>query len=431
MSSRDLRLRVLATAVFVVALALIVVTARLWPIAPSLEVVALVVAAMLSETLAVEFSSFNFSVTYAVWAAATILLGPLAGGLTSGISSLPAAPMAKEKRVVRAVFNFGQLTLTGLCAGWVYVLSGGRTLLHSPLVAAEVPRTILPVVLLAITAFIVNSTLVSLPISIQSGSRVRDVWKAAAVWTIPTEAANTVLALALAQVVASEGVVGLALFIVPLMIARQFYERYVLLRRAYADTVRSLVAMVEAQDKYTRGHSERVAAYSVGIARRLGLAERRVERIELAALLHDLGKVGISKTILQKRSRLSDAEFEVIKAHPSIGAKIIEEVPFLSDLAAFVSSHHERIDGTGYGSQLKGDEIPMEARVLGVADAFDAMTSSRPYREAMGTDYTICELRRCAGRQFDCEVVETFVSALSAGDFPDAPLWDEVPDEAV
>lgn len=416
MTSRDLRLPVLAACTFAAAAAVVFLTLSVWPVAVSSLLIALVLAAMLSEWLAVEFSSVHVSITYAVCAAAIILLGPSAGAIVGGISAIPPVFLERDRPIVKHIFNVGQLTLTGAAAGWAYVELGGRMIAGSPLAGSEMPSVILAVAALAIATFAVNTTLMATAVTIVTGGPFLSIWKSTFMWTIPGEGALTVLALALAQVVASEGSIGLILFFVPLMIARQFYERYVRLRRAYADTVRSLVAVIEAKDAYTRGHSERVAVLAVETARRIGFTEQRLERLELAALLHDLGKVGISRSIISKPSRLSDEEFEVIKSHPRLGADIVESVPFLADLVPYIAAHHERVDGSGYGAQLMGEQIPLEGRVLSVADAYDAMTSSRPYRRAMVRDEAVAELRRCAGSQFDADVVEVFVEGLESAD---------------
>lgn len=426
----DLRLRLYAVAVFCCGITGVAVSLGAMPVVVTPSGVALVVVAMLADALTVQLSSVSVSMTHPVLAASCMLLGPTTGGIVAAMSALPSAFAVKEKPIVRALVNTGQLAVSYTLAGWMYLWAGGRLLSGAAFAANEIPHVLLPLVLLAVTAFTVNTTLVGIAVSLNTGIPFVTVWKSSFSWTIPTQAALTVLALALAQVVASEEVVGLALFVIPLMIARQFYERYVTLKRTYAGTVRSLVAVIEAKDAYTRGHSERVASYSVDIAKRLGFSDERVERVELAALLHDLGKVGISRTILLKKSRLSDEEFGVIKTHPDIGASIIQEVPFLSDLVPFIAGHHERYDGSGYGCHLQGEQIPMEARVLGVADAFDAMTSSRPYRPAMSVEETLRELRRCAGGQFDQVIVETFVEALTSGAFADV-IPKAVVDEAV
>ncbi|HEY3317405.1 MAG TPA: HD-GYP domain-containing protein [Coriobacteriia bacterium] len=431
MSREVLRLRLFAGLTLLSAVAALSATLAVQRPAPSPLLIALVLVAAFSEVLPVQLASMTVSITTAVCAAATILLGPAAGGLVTGVSAVPASLMVKEQPILRGSFNVGQLTLAALAGGWVYTLAGGRPLGAAPLTGPQMPGMMLPLAGLAVGAFLINTTFVGAFIAIRSETPFLTVWKSSFVWTVPAQAALAVLALALAQVVASEGIVGLALFVVPLMIARQFYERYMLLKRTYADTVRSLVAVIEAKDLYTKGHSERVAAYSVDIARRLGLGNQKIERIELAALLHDLGKVGISRSILLKSSPLTDEELSAIKMHPEIGARIIENVPFLADLVPLISAHHERIDGTGYGSQLAGEAIPIEARILGVADAFDAMTSSRPYRAAMSREDTVFELTHCAGEQFDRVIVETFIESLADGNFGDSPPGWKITDEAV
>ncbi|MCL4499192.1 MAG: HD-GYP domain-containing protein, partial [Chloroflexi bacterium] len=161
-----------------------------------------------------------------------------------------------------------------------------------------------------------------------------------------------------------------------------------------------------------RGHSERVADYAEKIARGLKFSEEMVEMVRYAALLHDVGKIGVSRKILNKPSRLSRSEYEVIQEHPRIGAKIIEEVDFLQGPLTAVLHHHEHVDGSGYASGLKGDEIPLIAKILTVADSFDAMTSVRPYRDAMSIENACRELRRCTGTQFDKVAVEAFIGAL-------------------
>jgi putative nucleotidyltransferase with HDIG domain len=168
------------------------------------------------------------------------------------------------------------------------------------------------------------------------------------------------------------------------------------------------------RDVYTRGHSERVAEYAAAIAGSMGLSEESIERIRLAAQLHDLGKVGLSDSVLCKAGRLTTDEYTEVQHHPQTGAEIVERVPALAELAPIVRHHHERYDGTGYGDGLSGEDIPLESRILAVADSFDAMTSSRAYREALSSSAAFEEILACQGSQFDPGIVMHLRAAIAA-----------------
>ncbi len=183
----------------------------------------------------------------------------------------------------------------------------------------------------------------------------------------------------------------------------------------FVEGVQVLVEALEAKDAYTRGHSARVSAYSGRIAAELGIAPSEVQVIELAAELHDVGKIGVREAVLLKPARLDVDEYDHLMQHMSIGARILgpllKNAPQVIDV---VRSHHERYDGTGRPDELAGEDIPLLARVVSTADAFDAMTSARPYRTAMPVESALAELDRCAGSQFDPAVVDAFYRA-----FPD------------
>ena len=183
-------------------------------------------------------------------------------------------------------------------------------------------------------------------------------------------------------------------------------------RSAYVGTIRALAMTLDARDPYTAGHSERVSALSVAVGRHLGLSEDDVEVLRLGALLHDIGKVGVPDEVLRKPGGLTAEEFEAIKLHPTLGARILRSVPFLAPHIPIVELHHERPDGSGYPHQFRGEEIPLLARIVHVTDAFDAMTSARAYRGARSTAEALRELWRCAGAEFDAEVVQALAGAL-------------------
>jgi putative nucleotidyltransferase with HDIG domain len=184
------------------------------------------------------------------------------------------------------------------------------------------------------------------------------------------------------------------------------------LQVTYVATLKTMISVIEAKDRYTKGHTERVAAYAMAIANRLDLPEELLRRIMFGALLHDIGKLGINESILHKEGRLDDSEWQLLKAHPEIGAGIVEKMEFLSGVAEIVRHHHESWDGRGYPAGLLSDEIPLGARIVTVADAFDAMTTDRSYRRALSVEQAIQRLEAGAGTQFDPRLVRALVQHL-------------------
>jgi len=184
----------------------------------------------------------------------------------------------------------------------------------------------------------------------------------------------------------------------------------------FINSVRMLAAAIDAKDPYTRGHSERVARYSIGIAKNLGLSDKEVRNLRISALLHDVGKIGIDDRILRKPGALSDDEFEVMKQHPAKGAAIMGGVAQLIDIIPGMKYHHEKWSGGGYPDNLEGEQIPMQARIVSIADTFDAMTTNRPYQKAMELGYVVDKIKSFAGTRFDPRVVEAFVQAVKRGD---------------
>jgi HD-GYP domain-containing protein (c-di-GMP phosphodiesterase class II) len=172
----------------------------------------------------------------------------------------------------------------------------------------------------------------------------------------------------------------------------------------------SLTSAVDAKDAYTCGHSERVALLSRHLAQEIKLSEHGVERIYMAGLLHDVGKIGVPEAVLQKTGKLTNEEFELMKKHPEIGARILHDIKQIEDIIPGVLHHHERYDGKGYPANLSGQGIPLMGRIICLADCFDAMTSNRTYRRALPLEVALTEIRRCSGTQFDPELAEAFLS---------------------
>jgi response regulator RpfG family c-di-GMP phosphodiesterase len=182
------------------------------------------------------------------------------------------------------------------------------------------------------------------------------------------------------------------------------------------DSIRALAAAIDAKNPYTRGHSERVSQYSVAIARHYGMDSTEIKRLEISALLHDVGKIGIEDAILTKPDALTESEFAQMRSHPLKGAAIVSPMKRLRDVLPGIRSHHENWSGGGYPDGLVGEEIPLIARVIACADVFDAMTTHRPYQRAMSLDFVLAKMRDLGGKRLDPKVVDSFFSALRAGD---------------
>jgi len=185
---------------------------------------------------------------------------------------------------------------------------------------------------------------------------------------------------------------------------------------ALFECFRAIISTLEEKDSYTHGHSIRVSEYAVMIAQELNLCDKEVREVELCALFHDIGKIGVPDNVLLKPARLTRAEFEIMKSHPLRSARILEKISSLANLIPGIKYHHERFDGLGYPDGLAGTGIPLFARIILIADTYDAMTSTRPYRLALDKEIAFTELRNCSGSQFDPVLVEHFIAAMRKQD---------------
>ena len=187
------------------------------------------------------------------------------------------------------------------------------------------------------------------------------------------------------------------------------------LEETTVNTIGALAAAMEAKDRYSRGHTERVAQYSVRLARALELPATEVEAIQRGAMLHDIGKIGVLDEILNKPGLLNDEEMRVVQQHPLIGAEIVRSLTFLTTAQDIVRHHHERVDGRGYPDGIRGESFALGARIVAVADSFDAMTTDRPYRPAMTVEQTLAIMTGNSGTQYDTAVVEALITEIGAG----------------
>lgn len=276
---------------------------------------------------------------------------------------------------------------------------------------------LLNIFIFAFLYLLLNTLIIGLIVTLSLGGKLIDILYYLSVKEfLPNYLILTILGILMAFVFQKTGIPGLLLLFMPLLVARYVFKLYSELRKSYLATIKALIKALEAKDPYTKGHSERVAELAVEIAKEMGLNADQIDIIRHMALLHDVGKIGILDTVLNKKGTLDPEEKELIQEHPVLGAKIVEEIPFLKQYAGMVRHHHERFDGTGYPDKVSGEKIPLGARIIAVADTYDAMTSDRPYRAALTKEQAISELERNAGQQHDPKVVKALLKVLERFD---------------
>jgi len=335
-----------------------------------------------------------------------IIYGPLFAICVTFIGEILGDIFNKKTIWYKTLFNASQYALSAGVAGIVYQGLGGVVGL------VNISNYIIPAAICAISYFLINSSLFMIVISLAEGVSILSVWKNRIRGIIATYIALAPIGFVMALVYTSIGVWGIILFFFPLILARRSFELYTKMRKVYLDTIRALAAAIDAKDPYTKGHSERVAQIAVLLAQELDLSDRDIENIEYTALLHDIGKIGIDDRILGKSSKLSNEEFKKIKEHPIVGAKIIEPIDFLKNSYKIIYHHHEKYNGGGYPDGLKEKDIPLCARIIGVADAYDAMGSDRPYRKKLSKEKILKEFTEQSGKQFDPQIVNALMLIL-------------------
>jgi putative nucleotidyltransferase with HDIG domain len=327
---------------------------------------------------------------------AVATLAPSWATVVAVASSVVLVEVVTQRTPLKAVFNVAQHSLATALGIIAYRSLGGASAL------ADKEPSIAPLIALFLVFTAVNTSAVSAAIAISEGKRIVGVWKANTLGTVAYDVLALPFVYVFAQIYAHFGLAGAAALAAFIVGARQLYTVNWELQKTNQELLELMVAAIEARDPYTSGHSRRVARLSVIIAQALGLTGRTVERVRVAALLHDVGKIHeIFAPILSKPGKLTAEERAIIETHPIKSAELVENVSQLRDVVSPVRHHHENWDGSGYPDGLRGNDIPLAARIIMFADTIDAMTSDRPYRSALGREQVTAELLKMRGRQFD------------------------------
>jgi putative nucleotidyltransferase with HDIG domain len=392
----------LAIALFIYLASSLSLTTDMWWV-----LIFFIILSTIAEFMPVELPvGGNVTIGFPIDFVVILVYGPATAIIVTSFSAFIGEIVEGKTRWYKIVFNMAQYTLSAGIAGMVYQGLGGVV------GAVNLTNYIVPAAICAIIYFLINSNLFMIVVSLSEEVSILSVWKKRIKGTIATYIALAPMGFVMAMVYVSIGIWGIILFFFPLFLARRSFELYTKMRKIYLETIRALAAAIDAKDPYTKGHSERVAQIAVLLAQELDLSDRDSENIEYTALLHDIGKIGIDDRILGKSSKLSNEEFKKIKEHPIVGAKIIEPVDFLKNSYKTIYHHHEKYNGGGYPDGLKEKDIPLCARIIAVADAYDAMGSDRPYRKKLSKEKILKEFIEQSGKQFDPQIVNALMLIL-------------------
>src|SRR4249920_1809632 len=367
------------------------------------------VASALKVSLPLATSGSTMSISYAVDFAALLLLGADETMVVAATSAWSQCTFRTQSRaaIYRTLFSMASLVLTVKAAGLAYAWLGGLPP-DQMLLLAAIPKA-----------------LIGAAIGLSTKQGMFRVWNENFLWSAPSYFVGALAAAAAAWVIQRGGYWTALLTSMPVYLLYRTYKVYLgrvqdeqrhvqEVSDLHLATIEALALAIDAKDQTAQSHIRRVQVYAAGIARALGMAQHEIQGVKTAALLHDIGKLAVPEHILSKPGPLTQEEFQKIRIHPQVGAEIISGVPFPYPVAPLILSHHERWDGKGYPAGLKGEDIPLGARILSVVDYFDALMSERPYHRAMGLEAAMGLLRQEAGKGLDPSVVTKFIELLPA-----------------
>lgn len=349
------------------------------------------------------------SVTQAAWVAALSVLGTYSrvkGGKSLTIFNIP---------VSATLFNAANYELSLLAGFAVYRALGGYTLTRGvsfSTVLREINGIALPLIAAVLAFVVANAIIVSIFVSLRFRENILKVWFSNLTQMVTTLFFVGFMGVIITAIFVAYGWFLVLVLFVPFLLARYVFSMYKDLQENYLQTITSFSTAIETKDPYTNGHSRRVEFYSGIISEELGLSPKHRQLLRYAALLHDIGKIAVDESILQKAGPLTQEEVAVLRRHPANGEHILEGIEFLASAAKIIRSHHEWFNGKGYPDGLSGENIPLESRILTVADSYDAMTSDRPYRRAFTHEQALAELYACSGSQFEPGLVVAFDKAM-------------------
>ncbi|EOC99659.1 HD-GYP domain-containing protein [Caldisalinibacter kiritimatiensis] len=373
------------------------------------------ILSVIAESLIVVLpSGAGLSVGFAISLATIVAEGPLAAVLVTSIGITLRIAKVKNRGFIhifntpiyKTIFNISQSIIVTGISGILYFY------VNEQLYKEIVDFSLFTIIVVILVHTLLNTILLSILFTLIKEEKFIKNWLNNVKGVYLSAFAVGTLGVIIALAYISYGSGAVLLFFGPLLLARYSFKLYMDTKHMYIETIHALTKTIEAKDSYTSGHACRVAEYSVKLAKALNLSDRKIENIKTAALLHDIGKIGIDDEILKKPGKLTDVEYNMIKQHPVIGSDILKDVDFLDEVAKIIKYHHERYDGRGYPEGLKADKIPLEAAILSIADVYDAMTTDRPYRGALTKEKAIKEIKENSGTQFHPKLTDAFIKII-------------------
>ncbi|BES66781.1 HD-GYP domain-containing protein [Gottschalkiaceae bacterium SANA] len=385
----------------------------------------LMILSLVTESLQVGYKETSISVGFSVNLAAFLLFGPFVAAATIAFGFFFRVTKKGEDTVhvfntpiYKNLFNVCSMILCVFLASRLVFLFYDYSVFYHYSGSIDLMGTIVPGVIYAIGFSIANSLLISmLFVTMVPNSFIHYFIENISVTLISSLSIGLISGVLLSILYETLGILGSLLFFLPILYARYTFKLYVDMKDAYLVTISALASSMDAKDHYTQGHSERVSQYAEAIAKKMNLGYDEVENVRTAALLHDIGKIGVPDTILNKPGRLNDEEYKICQRHAEIGHSIVHGISYLKKSEEIIRSHHEHYNGKGYPDGLAGDNVALETYIVALADAYDAMSSDRPYRNALPEEKILSIIAKERGQQFHPEVVDVFLSLKKDGIF--------------
>ena len=408
------KLKLYVTTIIILGTVYLIYSVNITQIYNIKSIIIFVLLSIIAESLLIPTPGESaISVGFAIGLAAILVLGVPEAAWIASLGVILRAVKHQGKRVhlfntpwYKTLFNGANILLSAGMAGLCYTLFGGVS------GSIDFSNLLLPLMACIIVYVLINETIMSYLTAVVTGESFISSWRINLLFAARDCIFVAPLGVLMAIAYLQYDILGIFLFLGPLLLARYSYKLYIDMRRVYIETVKSLSQAVEVKDPYTQGHSLRVSDYAVALGMRAKLPQRKLENLKMAAILHDIGKIGIEESILNKPGTLTVEEFDKIKQHPENGVKIIQDIAFLKEAADIIIGHHEKIDGTGYPNGKKQSEIRTEAAILGIADVYDALTSDRPYRKAMTVEQAFVIIEEGKGKHFDTHLADEFMDMI-------------------